>query len=188
MMATLTRRARLLASVAVAGAAVVVASTAAPIAFVTYDGYSRTGMNVVPGATAVINVGLLRPAHPGSRIELVSATVGGAGSDGRIGHLDGVRVYQIGPQGGIGAITGNELSGIEGAPGWTLVEPAEAVITDQPQPWEAVVLVTGLTKGVWSADYVDYEYRIDGRHGTQRVPIGATVCVVTSTDEPPCEI
>ncbi len=37
-------------------------------------------------------------------------------------------------------MTGDELSGFEGGPGWTLVEPAEAVITDRPQPWEAVVL------------------------------------------------
>jgi len=188
MTSSLTRRARLFTGVAVAGAAVVVVSTATPVAFVASDGYSSTGMNVVPGETAVINVGLLRPAHPGSRVQLVSATVGGADIDGRIGQLDGVRVYQVGPQGGIGAVNINDLSGIEGGPGWTLLEPNTAVITDQLPPWEAVVLVTGLTQGVWRADYVDYEYRVDGRHGSQRVPIAATVCVVSSNEEPPCEI
>jgi hypothetical protein len=99
-----------------------------------------------------------------------------------------VRVYQVGPQGGIGAITDGELSGVDGLPGWTLIRAAGAVISEQSPPWEAVVVVTGLTQGVWSADYVDYEYRIDGRHGRQRVPIGATVCVVSSNAEPPCEI
>lgn len=181
-------RARLLAGTAVVGALVVVASTAAPVAFVRYDGYARTGMSVVPGVTAVITLGTLRPSHPGDRVELVSATVGGTGVDGRIARLEGVRVYRINAQGGIGAITADELSGVDAGPGWTLVDPVGAVITDETPPWDAVVLVTGLTHGVWSADHVDYEYRVNGHHGTQRVRVGTTVCVVDTMDEPPCEV
>ncbi len=181
------RRIRALAIAVSALAAVTLASTAAPVAFVSYDGYSRTGMNVAEGGTAVIGLGPLRPAHGGSRVELVSATVGGRGIDARVGRLEGVKVYRITDQGGIGAVTGAELAGFDGGPGWTLLEPAGAVISEQTPPWDAVVVVTGVAEGVWSADYVDFVYRVDGRRGTQRIDVGATVCV-GSLDRPPCNI
>lgn len=146
-------------------------------AFLAPDGYYRAGLPVTPGTTAVVGLGSLQLVNPGDTATIRSLRVEGDRVDDPAGRVLGVEVYRLDDSGGIGAITTAQLSGVDGNRGWTL-QPVAGVELPADGPLGVVVVVRGTSLGTWSSDSLVIDYTMGGRHRTQRVPIGATVCVV----------
>lgn len=149
--------------------------------FLAPEGYSRSGLAVTPGTTAVIGLGSLQLMEVGDRAIIRSLKVEGDRVDDPAGRVLGVKVYRLDASGGIGAITMAELSGVDGNSGWTL-QPPEGVALPAEGPLGVVVVVRGDSLGTWSSNSLAIDYTLDGRHRTQHVPIGALVCVVVDLD------
>ena len=104
-------------------------------AFMTPEGFARSGMSIARGATAVIGLGDLKLADPGVPVKLVSSSVAGDQIGPQAGRVLGVKVYRFTDSGGIGAITEADLSGADGNGGWQLESPTGAVVTDEESRW-----------------------------------------------------
>ncbi|QKE84619.1 hypothetical protein [Arthrobacter sp. NEB 688] len=158
-----------------------VVTQSAPLAF-SVGGEGGVGFTRPVGDTVVLGLDQLVLADPGRRVQLLGARVEGSGMDPRVARNDGVRAYEVGPAGGIGAITADELDGREsGVPGgWTLAEPAGVVIRAGHR-WGLVLVVTGLREGRWSSDGLVVDYLVDGKRSSQRFDVHVAVCVADVT-------
>lgn len=151
-------------------------------AFQAPDGYAYSGLPVTPGTTAVIGLGNLQLVNASRSAQVRSLHVEGDDVNNPAGHILGVKVYSLAPSGGIGAITAEQLSGVDGNQGWALKTP-EGVHVPGDAPLGVAVLVRGESLGTWSSDSLVIDYTMDGRNETQHVPIGALVCVVANLAE-----
>lgn len=64
-------------------------------AFVTPDGFARSGISIAPGTTAVIGLGDLKLADPDTTAKVVSLSVAGDQVGAQAGHVLGVKVYRF---------------------------------------------------------------------------------------------
>ena len=157
-------------------------------AFIAANASYTVGAVRPAGRTFVFGSAMLYLSDPDSHVRLLSATVGGPGADPSVARLDRVAVYRTTESGGIGAVDAESLDGSgEGmvGPGWSLVDPAGLVVPhfpDHHDVWGVAVVVTGLREGRWASDHLDLTYDIDGRRSTQRIEIGAVLCVSPLTE------
>ena len=142
-------------------------------AFVTEEPSGSRGINAEIGQTAVVGLGLLQIGTGQPGVTIKSISIREAGKDG-VADVVGVRTYEPGPAGWIGAYIDGAADLPDG--GWTLQSPKGARIeAGEPQKGMAV-LVKGKENGLWSVDRVVLTYEQEGETHEQAVLVGAEVC------------
>ncbi|MBR7743150.1 hypothetical protein KC207_07585 [Phycicoccus sp. BSK3Z-2] len=150
------------------------------------------GTTVTPGTVAVIGLGGLDRDRLGlsddETVTITGLTVDGDEVGAAAGQVLGVRVYEVEPAGGIGALTTDALDRVEGEPGqdgWDLLDPAGVVLGEAPLG--AVVLVRGREPGQWSSDTLVVRYEEGGDPHEERLDVGAVLCVRDDTSAGTCD-
>ena len=170
------------AVLAVAALVVGCSGNEAGSAFAVPEGFARSGISVVPGTTAVVGLGVLQLVDADKAARLLSLRVEGEHVDAQAGRVLGVKLYPVLDGGAIGAVTAADLPAADGSAGWRLSPPADVVV-DGHEVLGVAVVVAATSVGSWASDSLVVDYLMDGRHRTQRIAIGAAVCVVARAGE-----